>query len=182
MLYHLFDYFDTLDLPGAGLFHYISFRSALAIITSLVLSTLFGKRIINYLRKKQISEEIRNLGLSGQAEKKGTPTMGGIIILGSIIIPTILFAKLNNVYILLILVTTIWLGGIGFIDDYIKIFKKNKKGLAGKFKILGQVSLGLVIGLILYSNDKVVIREKQFISNSEEIGLIDQEIIKEIFT
>jgi len=179
MLYHLFDYFESIDLPGAGLFQYISFRSALAIISSLILSTIFGKRIINFLRRKQIGEEIRDLGLEGQNEKKGTPTMGGIIILGSIIIPTVLFAKLNNVYILLILVTTIWLGGIGFIDDYIKIFKKNKKGLAGKFKILGQISLGIIIGIILYSNDNVVIREKQFVANPEQAIVPDQEILRE---
>lgn len=179
MLYHLFNYLETLDIPGAGLFQYISFRSALAIISSLILSTLFGKRIINFLRKKQIGEEIRDLGLIGQAEKKGTPTMGGIIILGSIIIPTLLFAKLNNVYILLILVTTVWLGAIGFLDDYIKIFKKNKKGLAGKFKIMGQISLGIVIGLILYFNDNVVIREKQFITHPEEAEVSSLDEIKQ---
>jgi len=160
MLYYLFEYLNEMEIPGAGMFQYISFRSALAVITSLALSTLYGKRIINILRKKQVGEEIRNLGLSGQMEKAGTPSMGGLIILGSILIPSLLFAKLNNVYIILMLVTTIWLGFIGFIDDYIKVFKKDKKGLAGKFKILGQVILGIVVGLTLYFNESVVIREK----------------------
>jgi len=177
MLYHLYELLDSLDIPGAGLLQYISFRSAMAVITSLILSTFFGKKIINYLRKKQIGEEIRDLGLAGQMDKKGTPTMGGLIILGSLLIPTLLFAKLNNVYILLILGTTIWLGIIGFIDDYIKTFKKDKKGLAGKFKVLGQVSLGLIIGLTLYFNDKVVIREKHIIDESQIVEITDKEVI-----
>lgn len=161
MLYYLFDYLNkSLDFPGAGMFQYISFRAALAVITSLVISLLFGKTLINYLRKKLVGEIVRDLGLEGQKEKQGTPTMGGLIILGAIVIPTLLFAKLNNIYIILILITTIWLGFIGFLDDYIKVFNKNKKGLAGKFKILGQIIIGLVVGLTLYFHEDVVIREK----------------------
>ncbi|HNY06463.1 MAG TPA: phospho-N-acetylmuramoyl-pentapeptide-transferase [Bacteroidales bacterium] len=161
MFYYLFNYLDkAFDFPGAGLFHYISFRASLAVITSLIISLLFGKRLINYLHKKQIGEVVRDLGLEGEKEKKGTPTMGGLIILGAILIPTLLFAKLNNIYVLIIIISTVWLGIIGFIDDYIKVFKKDKKGLAGKFKILGQVGLGLIVGSMLYFNDSVVIREK----------------------
>jgi len=160
MLYYLFAYLDQFDFPGAGMFQYISFRSAMTVITSLIISTIFGKQIINYLRKKQIGEEIRDLGLSGQMSKKGTPTMGGVIILGSIVIPTLLFADILNIYVALMLITTAWLGIIGFLDDYIKTFRKNKEGLAGKFKIVGQVGLGLIVGLTLYISDDVVIREK----------------------
>lgn len=159
MLYYLFAYLDQFDFPGAGMFQYISFRSAMTVITSLIISMIFGKRIINYLRKQQIGEEIRDLGLEGQMSKKGTPTMGGVIILGSIIIPTLLFADVLNIYVFLMLVTTAWLGFIGFLDDYIKTFKKNKKGLAGKFKVVGQVGLGLIVGLTLYISDDVVVRE-----------------------
>lgn len=161
MLYYLFDYLDKqFDFPGAGVFQYISFRAAMSIITSLFISLIIGKRVIRYLQKKQVGETVRDLGLQGQIEKQGTPTMGGIIILCAILIPTLLFAKLNNVYIILMIITTIWLGTIGFLDDYIKVFKKNKKGLAGKFKILGQIGLGLIVGLTMYFNDSVVIREK----------------------
>lgn len=160
MLYYLFAYLDQFDFPGAGMFQYISFRSAMTVITSLIISTMFGKRIINYLRKQQIGEEIRDLGLEGQMSKKGTPTMGGVIILGSIVIPTLLFADILNIYVVLMLITTAWLGVIGFLDDYIKTFKKNKEGLAGKFKIIGQIGLGLIVGLTLYLSDDVVIREK----------------------
>ncbi|MCB9014179.1 MAG: phospho-N-acetylmuramoyl-pentapeptide-transferase [Lentimicrobiaceae bacterium] len=161
MLYYLFDYLDkAYDLPGSGMFQYISFRAALAIITSLTISLLFGKSLIKYLQKKQVGETVRDLGLDGQKEKQGTPTMGGLIILGAIVIPTILFAKLNNIYIILILVTTIWLGFIGFLDDYIKVFRHDKKGLAGKFKILGQVVIGVIVGFTLYFHEGVVIREK----------------------
>ncbi len=161
MLYYLFDYLDKqFDFPGAGVFQYISFRAAMSIITSLFISLIIGKRVIRYLQKKQVGETVRDLGLQGQIEKQGTPTMGGIIILCAILIPTLLFAKLNNVYIILMIITTIWLGTIGFLDDYIKVFKKNKKGLAGKFKILGQIGLGLIVGLTMYFNDAVVIREK----------------------
>ncbi|HEX2968439.1 MAG TPA: phospho-N-acetylmuramoyl-pentapeptide-transferase [Bacteroidales bacterium] len=160
MLYYLFKYLDTLNFPGARVGEYISFRSAAAVITSLFISLLIGKRIIKYLQIKQIGEVVRDLGLEGQYRKVGTPSMGGIIILASIVIPTLLFAKLDNVYVILMLITTIWLGVIGFIDDYIKIFKKNKAGLEGKFKIFGQVILGLIVGLVLFFSDQVMIIEK----------------------
>jgi phospho-N-acetylmuramoyl-pentapeptide-transferase len=161
MLYYIFTYLDkTFDFPGAGVFQYISFRAAMAVIVSLTISMIFGKSLILYLRKKQVGETVRDLGLQGQLEKQGTPTMGGLIILGSILIPTLLFAKLNNIYILLMLFTTIWLGFIGFLDDYIKVFKKDKKGLAGKFKVLGQIVLGLVVGATMYFHPDIVIREK----------------------
>ncbi len=161
MFYYLFTYLDNaFDVPGAGVFQYISFRAAAAVITSLVISLLFGKRLISLLNRKQVGESIRDLGLDGQMEKQGTPTMGGLIILGAILIPTLLFAKLDNLYIILMLFTTLWLGAIGFLDDYIKVFKKNKKGLAGKFKIYGQLVLGLVIGMTMYFSDGIVIREK----------------------
>lgn len=160
MLYYLFKYLDKLDVPGAGVFEYISFRSSMAVITSLVISLLFGKRIIRLLQKKQIGETIRELGLEGQMQKKGTPTMGGLIILASILIPVLLFGDLKNVYVILMLVTTIWLGFVGFLDDYIKVFKKNKEGLAAKFKVGGQVLLGIVVGLTLYFNNDIVVRER----------------------
>ena len=159
MLYYLFEYLDGLNVPGAGMFGYISFRSAAAIITSLLISLIVGKRIINYLQLKQVGEVVRDLDLEGQYRKQGTPSMGGIIIILSILIPTLLFARLDNIYIILMLITTVWLGFIGFVDDYIKIFRKNKEGLAGRFKILGQIILGLVVGLTLYLSDDVVIRE-----------------------
>ena len=160
MLYHLFDYLNQFDFPGAGMFQYYSFRAALTVITSLVLSMWLGKRIIRFLHRKQIGESVRDLGLEGQGQKQGTPTMGGIIILGSIVIPILLFADLGNVFIILMLITTVWLGTLGFADDYIKVFKKDKKGLAGKFKIIGQVGLGLIVGLTLYLSDDVKIRER----------------------
>jgi len=161
MFYYIFDYLQRCcDLPGAGLFQYISFRTALAVIVSMVISLIFGKTWIRFLNRKQVGETIRNLGLEGQAEKEGTPTMGGLIILTSILIPTLLFAKLLNVYIILMLFTTIWLGLIGFADDYIKVFKKDKSGLPGKYKILGQVILGLVVGLTMFFSNEAVIREK----------------------
>lgn len=156
----LYDWLKGLDIPGWGMLQYISFRSSAAIITSLFITMGFGKKLIRALQRKQIGEEIRDLGLEGQMQKKGTPTMGGIIILASIVIPTLLFAELNNIYILLMLITTIWLGTIGFIDDYIKVFLKDKEGLAGKFKILGQVSLGLIVAATLYFSPDVVVREK----------------------
>ncbi len=161
MLYYLFTYLDKqFDFPGAGLFNYISFRAGMAILLSLLISLFIGKKIIRFLQKKQIGETIRDLGLEGQMNKQGTPTMGGIIILSSIVIPTLLFAKLHNIYIILLLLTTIWLGFIGFVDDYIKVFKHDKKGLHGKAKIIGQVVLGLLIGLVIYKSDDIVIREK----------------------
>ncbi|WP_422354840.1 phospho-N-acetylmuramoyl-pentapeptide-transferase [Roseivirga pacifica] len=160
MLYYLFDYFDReFDLMGAGVFQYISFRAVMAAAISLLITITFGKNLINLLQKKQVGESIRDLGLAGQMEKKGTPTMGGLIIIAAIVIPTLLFAKLENIYVILLLVTTVILGGIGFLDDYIKVFRKNKEGLAGKFKVVGQVSVGLIIGLTLFFHEDVVIRE-----------------------
>lgn len=160
MLYYLFEYLDrVLDIPGAGVFRFISFRAALAIIISLFITLILGKPILRLLLKKQVGETIRDLGLEGQAQKQGTPTMGGLIILAAILIPTILLAKLDNIYILLMIISTVWLGLIGFLDDYIKVFKKDKKGLAGRSKIIGQVGLGLIVGSVLYFHDDVVIRD-----------------------
>lgn len=159
MLYYLFDYLNSLDIPGAGVFQYISFRAGMAAFLSLLITITFGKNLINFLRKKQVGEDIRDLGLEGQIQKKGTPTMGGLIIIAAILIPTLLFAKLDNVYVVLLIVATCWLGIIGFLDDYIKVFRKNKEGLAGRFKIVGQVGLGMIVGLVLYFNEFVVVRE-----------------------
>lgn len=167
MLIYLFDYLDRLNVPGAGVFQYISFRSACAVITSLIIALLFGKRIISFLRRKQIGESIRDLGLDGQKEKQGTPTMGGLIILLSILVPTLLFGNLENIYVIIMLITTIWLGFVGFLDDYIKVFRKNKRGLKGKSKILGQVVLGIVVGLIIFIHKDVVVREKVLLANGE---------------
>lgn len=162
MLYHLFTYLDKIsDIPGLGVFQYISFRAGMAVIVSLVISMVYGKRIINYLRYMQVGETVRDLGLDGQMAKQGTPTMGGLMILASILIPTLLFANLTNIYIQLMLLTTVWLGGIGFLDDYIKVFKKNKEGLAGKFKIVGQVSIGLIVGATLYFHPGVYTKENR---------------------
>ena len=161
MLYYLFDYIErNFDFPGAGLFQYISFRAGAAAVLSLLITVFFGRNLINILQKKQIGENIRDLGLEGQLQKKGTPTMGGIIIIAAILIPTLLMAKLDNVYVILLIATTIWLGLIGFLDDYIKVFRKNKEGLAGRFKIVGQITIGLIVGLTLYFNEDVVMREK----------------------
>ncbi len=175
MLYYLYKYLhDTLQLRliGLGVFNYITFRVAMAIILSLVISMLLGKRLINFLRNKQIGETVRDLGLDGEKAKKGTPTMGGLIIIAAILIPTLLFARVLNVYIVLMIVSTIWLGVIGFIDDYIKVFKKNKEGLAGRFKVIGQIGLGIIIGVTMYYNDNVIIsREVKSgtgVYNSEE--------------
>jgi len=161
MFYHLFDYLhNSSDFPGSGLFQYLSFRAALVIITSLTISMFFGKSLINWIRNKQVGESIRDLGLDGQMEKQGTPTMGGIIILMAILVPTILFANLANIYIQTMILATVWFGAIGFIDDYIKVFKKDKKGLAGKFKIMGQVLGGAIIGSMLFFSNDVTIKEK----------------------
>jgi len=161
MLYYLFEYIEKhYHLSGAGLFQFITFRSAMAFVFSLIISMLFGKRIINYLRKKQIGESVRDLGLHGQLEKAGTPTMGGIIIIIGTLIPVLLFAKLDNIYIIILIVTTVWMGAIGFADDYLKIYKKNKDGLKGRFKILGQVSLGLFVGTMLYFHPQVQMKEE----------------------
>ena len=169
MLYHLFEYLEeTYKLPGAGVFQYISFRASLAVIVSLIISLLFGKRLIDKLRDLQAAETIRTLGLDGEESKRGTPTMGGLIILAAILIPTLLFAKLDNVHVLLMIFSTIWLGLIGFLDDYIKIFKKNKAGLAGKFKVIGQVGLGVIVALVLHFNEDVVVREQYKINTLNE--------------
>ena len=161
MFYYLFEYLDkAYDLPGTGVFQYISFRAAMAVFLSLLISLIFGKSLINKLRRLQVGETVRDLGLEGQIQKAGTPTMGGIIILAAILVPTLLFAKLDNIYIILMLISTVWLGAIGFIDDYIKVFRKNKEGLAGRFKIIGQVGLGLIVGITMYMSDDMVIREK----------------------
>lgn len=158
MLYYLFTYLrEHFGLFGAGLFYYITFRAAMAIILSLVISMLFGKRLINFLHRRQIGETVRDLGLQGEETKKGTPTMGGLIIIAAILIPTLIFARIENVYILLMILSTLWLGLVGFLDDYIKVFRKNKEGLAGRFKILGQIGLGIIIGLTMYYNQHVVV-------------------------
>ncbi len=160
MLYYLFDYLDkNFDLMGAGVFKYISFRAGSAAVISLLITITFGKKLIDYLKRKQVGEEIRELGLEGQSEKRGTPTMGGLIIIAAILVPTLLFAKLDNIYVILLITATVWMGSIGFLDDYIKVFKKDKKGLAGRFKIVGQVGLGLIVGFTLYFNDQVVVGE-----------------------
>ena len=161
MLYYLFTYLDEKwDIPGAGLFQFISFRAACSIILSLTISMVFGKRLIDMLRRKQVGETVRDLGLAGQKEKEGTPTMGGLIILAAILIPTLLFARLTNIYVLTMIVATIWLGIVGFMDDYIKVFKKDKKGLAGTSKIIGQIGVGLIVASMLYFNDNVYIKTK----------------------
>ena len=160
MLYSLFDYFDrVLDIPGTGVFRYISFRAGMASLVSLIITITFGHHIINWIRNRQIGETVRDLGLEGQTQKKGTPTMGGLMMIAAILIPTLLFANLNNIYIQLLLTTTVWLGLIGFLDDYIKVFRKNKDGLKGRFKIIGQIGIGIIVGATLYYNDDVVIRE-----------------------
>jgi phospho-N-acetylmuramoyl-pentapeptide-transferase len=175
MLYYLFNYLNkNFDLPGSGVFQYISFRAAMALIFSLIISLIFGKKIIAYLQKKQVGETVRDLGLEGQISKQGTPTMGGLIILAAILIPTLLFAKINNSYIILMLISTVWLGIIGFIDDYIKVFKKDKQGLKGIFKVIGQVGLGILVGGILYFNPNIVIKEK--IVNETEISFDEGEL------
>jgi phospho-N-acetylmuramoyl-pentapeptide-transferase len=170
MLYYLFEYLEKqFEFPGATLFGYISFRSAMAIILSLLISTIFGKRIIKFLQKQQVGESIRDLGLEGQVEKAGTPTMGGIIIIMATLIPVLLFAKLENIYIILLIVTTVWMGTIGFIDDYIKKFKNDKEGLKGRFKVLGQVGLGIIVGTTLYFHPNVTLKEKLPEAQRQEI-------------
>jgi phospho-N-acetylmuramoyl-pentapeptide-transferase len=178
MLYYLFTYLDeAFNIPGAGVFQYISFRAAMAVILSLLISMIFGKSIIRLLAKMQVGESVRDLGLEGQVEKAGTPTMGGVIILSAILIPTLLFAQLDNIYVLLLIITTVWMGFIGFLDDYIKVFKKDKEGLAGKFKILGQVSLGLIVGSILYFHPDVVIRDQVNIDvNNSQMELVQEDV------
>lgn len=166
MLYYLFEYLKKeMNFPGAGLFQYISFRAAMAIITSLLISMVFGKNLIDKLRSLQVADEIRDLGLAGEKQKQGTPTMGGLIILAAILIPTLLFARTNNVYIILSIAVTVWLGAVGFMDDYIKVFKKNKEGLAGRFKIVGQVGISVIVATTLYFN--VNVKTKEFYKTSE---------------
>lgn len=180
MLYYFFEYLHkTLDVPGAGVFQYITFRSGLAIILSLMISTIYGKRIINYLRRQQIGETVRELGLEGQTQKAGTPTMGGLIIIFSTLIPVFLLAKLDNIYVLLLIVTTLWMGTIGFIDDYIKIFKKDKEGLKGKFKVIGQVGLGLIVGSVLYFHPGVTVRTDTSTNDIFKEGTVVTTLAKE---
>jgi phospho-N-acetylmuramoyl-pentapeptide-transferase len=178
MLYYLFEYLDkTLNVSGAGVFQYITFRSGLAFLLSLLLSTIYGKRIINFLRNQQVGETVRELGLAGQNEKAGTPTMGGLIIIFATLVPVLLFAKLHNIYIILLIVTTLWMGTIGFIDDYIKIFKKDKQGLKGIFKVIGQVGLGLIVGSVLYFSPAVTVREN--LANSPVIKQTTENVINQ---
>ncbi len=178
MLYYLFNYLDRVyDIPGAGVFRYISFRAAMALITSLFITLILGKRIIGMLLKMQVGETIRDLGLDGQKQKQGTPTMGGLIILSAILIPTLLFTRLDNVYIVIMLISTLWLGFIGFLDDYIKVFKKDKEGLRAKSKLIGQVGLGIIVGSILFFNQHVVVRhkvQKHAVVVNQSETLIDQ--------
>jgi|TARA_R110000737_G_scaffold134970_2_gene166160 phospho-N-acetylmuramoyl-pentapeptide-transferase len=177
MLYYLFHYLDKFNFPGAGLFEFISFRASMALILSLIISIVFGKKIINLLRRQQIGETVRDLGLEGQIEKSGTPTMGGLMILAAILIPTLLFAKLHNIYVLTMLLATVWLGFIGFIDDYIKVFRKNKKGLAGKFKVIGQIGVGIIVGSILYFSDDVQVHKKvpaNYVLSADEEEVTDK--------
>ncbi len=170
MLYYLFEYLEKqFQFPGASVFQYITFRAAVAIILSLLISTIFGKKIINYLQRQQVGESVRDLGLEGQIEKAGTPTMGGIIIILATLIPVLLVAKLDNIYIIMLVVAMVWMGLIGFIDDYIKVFKKDKKGLSGKFKILGQVGLGVFVGAVMYFHNGITIKEKLPIAQQQEL-------------
>ena len=181
MLYYLFEYLEQqYQFPGATLFQFLTFRAAMAVLLSLILATVFGKRVILFLRRKQIGETIRDLGLEGQNQKAGTPTMGGIIIILSTLVPVLLLARLDNVYIIMLIVTTVWMGIIGFIDDYIKIFKKNKKGLQGRFKVLGQVVLGLMVGATLYFHPEVTMKEKNrtIITQDFEVERIEGKEIK----
>ncbi|WP_140936599.1 phospho-N-acetylmuramoyl-pentapeptide-transferase [Sphingobacterium lumbrici] len=161
MIYYLFTWLqDHLHIPGSGLFQYISFRTAMAVIVSLMITTVFGSRLIRLLHRKQVGETIRDLGLEGEKKKQGTPTMGGLIIIAGILIPTVLFAKLDNIYVIIMIITTIWMGAIGFLDDYIKVFRKNKEGLAGRFKVIGQVGLGTIIAITMYFHPDIVVREQ----------------------
>ena len=173
MLYYLFDYLErTFELPGASLFQFISFRAGMATLLSLLITITFGKRLIALLQRKQVGEEVRDLGLEGQLQKKGTPTMGGIIIIAAIVIPTLLFARLENIYVILVLIATVWMGAVGFLDDYIKTFRKNKEGLAGRFKVIGQIGLGIIVGSILYFHEDVVVREfdQDFMGSITNVG------------
>lgn len=171
MLYYLVQYIEQyIHIPAGGLFNYISFRTAMAVIVSLIITTVYGGRLIRLLHNKQVGETVRNLGLAGESEKQGTPTMGGLIILGGILVPTLLFAKLENVYVILMIVTTLWMGAIGFLDDYIKVFKKNKEGLAGKFKVIGQVGLGIIIACTMHYHPDILVRQKVPVSKVTEVN------------
>ena len=181
MLYYLFEYLEQqYQLPGASVFQYITFRAAIAIILSLLLSTIFGKKIIGYLQKKQVGETVRDLGLAGQVEKAGTPTMGGIIIILATLIPVLLLSRLDNIYVIMLIVTTVWMGLIGFIDDYIKVFKKDKEGLSGKFKVLGQVGLGVFVGAVMYFHPGVTIKQEK-VNPKYSTELITQNSQSEFF-
>ena len=176
MLYYLFNFLNELNIPGAGLFDYISFRAGMALITSLIVSIVFGRKLIGMLQKQQCGETVRDLGLEGQMAKSGTPTMGGLIILSAILIPTLLFAKLDNIYVITMVLATVWLGLIGFIDDYIKVFKKNKAGLAGRFKVIGQIGVGVIVGSMLYFSDDVQVHKKvpaNYVLSADEVLVTD---------
>ncbi|MCS6975315.1 MAG: phospho-N-acetylmuramoyl-pentapeptide-transferase, partial [Cyclobacteriaceae bacterium] len=176
MLYYLFDYLDKqFDVPGAGVFQYISFRAGMAAFLSLLITIFFGKSLISLLKRKQVGEDIRDLGLEGQLQKKGTPTMGGLIIIAAILLPTLLFAKPDNIYVILLITATVWMGFIGFVDDYIKVFRKDKKGLAGRFKIVGQLGLGLIVGLTLFFHHEVVVREVKPGVNISQLAMTFQD-------
>ena len=182
MLYYLFTYLrENFGLFGAGIFYYITFRASMAIILSLAISMLMGKSLIRYLQRKQIGETVRDLGLAGENSKRGTPTMGGLIIISAILIPTLIFARIENVYIILMLVSTVWLGLVGFLDDYIKVFRKNKEGLAGKFKVMGQVGLGIIVGVTMYYNQNVV-TSREVVKGQPMIYNTTEEIASEPFT
>lgn len=185
MLYYLFEFLEQqYQLPGATLFRFLTFRASMAVLLSLALATVYGKRIITLLRRRQIGETVRDLGLEGQKQKAGTPTMGGIIIILSTLIPTLLFARLDNIYVVLLILTMVWMGVIGFIDDYIKIFKKNKKGLKGRFKVMGQVVLGLMVGAVLYFHPEVTMKEKNttVITASFEVEEVEGKEVKSLKT
>ncbi len=185
MLYYLFEYLEKqYQFPGATLFQFLTFRAAMAVLLSLVLATVYGKRVITFLKRRQIGETVRDLGLEGQQQKAGTPTMGGIIIIGSTLIPTLLFARLDNIYVILLILTMIWMGIIGFIDDYIKIFKKNKKGLKGRFKVTGQIGLGLLVGATLYFHPEVTIKEPNhtIITQDFEVQQVEGGEVKSLMT
>ena len=184
MLYHLFKFLEQyVNIPGAGMFNYLSFRAGMAIILALVIGMVWGKQVIRFLQRKQIGEEVRNLGLEGQMAKKGTPTMGGVIILGAILIPMLLFGDLTNIYTILMIIATLWLGLIGFLDDYIKVFRKNKDGLSGRFKIVGQVGLGVIVGTVMCASPQIVVREKVAspAANTEVTYVVEQGTTRTIY-
>ncbi len=180
MFYHLFKELQAwgIDLPGGGMFNYLTFRSSMAVILALIIVITFGKPIIQFIKRKQIGEEIRDLGLEGQLSKKGTPTMGGLMILLAVLLPTLLFGRLDNIYVILMIITTVWLGAIGFLDDYIKVFRKNKEGLNGRFKIVGQVGLGIIVGVVMWFSPEISIREKVVESDAQSVVVDSQMVAK----